>query len=129
MTNTDALIEQLAAIEHERWADWQKYMHSKGGLVGEVGTYSTGDLILPSVLVEQWERQIATPYAELSEKEKDSDREQVDRYWPLIEALTVERDALQKEVVIVLAGEVTLTRLIESLRAEIATLKAAVEGL
>lgn len=79
------LYEKLAAIEHERWADWQRYLHSKCAQV------NTGDLIIPASLVEQWERQIATPYANLSEKEKDSDREQVDRYWSLIEALQKDR--------------------------------------
>jgi hypothetical protein len=24
------LLERLAGIEHERWARWQRYMHSKG---------------------------------------------------------------------------------------------------
>ena len=28
LDNTE-LMERLAAIEHERWADWQKYLHSK----------------------------------------------------------------------------------------------------
>lgn len=73
----NVFFEKLAAIEHERWADWQKYLHSK--CIRE----STG-LLIPATLVKQWERQIATPYAELSEKEKESDREQVLRYWPLI---------------------------------------------
>lgn len=92
MTNTpDALIEKLAAIEHERWADWQKYLHSK------CHDMELGFLTIPAELVAQWERQIATPYAELSEKEKQSDRDQVARYWPLIEALTAENERLRKE--------------------------------
>ena len=74
----DQLFEKLAAIEHERWADWQKYMHSKCHRNG-------GALVIPTVLVEQWERQISTPYAELSEEEKESDRDQVRRYWDLID--------------------------------------------
>ena len=74
------LFEKLAAIEHERWADWQRYLHSKCGRI--VGT--GGSLAIPAELVEQWERQIATPYADLSEKEKESDREQVRKYLPLI---------------------------------------------
>jgi len=73
------LYEKLAAIEHERWAHWQKYMHSKG-----VKTMPDG-LFFSNEYIEHWERQIKTSYAQLSEKEKDSDREQVDRYWPLIE--------------------------------------------
>lgn len=81
----DELFEKLAAIEHERWAHWQKYMHSQGSR--EPTIVSTGDLVIPSVLVEQWERQIATTYADLTEKEKDSDREQVHRYWGLVESV------------------------------------------
>lgn len=73
------LFEQLAAIEHERWADWQRHLHSK---CKTMAAYK--GLIIPAEFVEQWERLIATPYAELSEKEKESDREQVRRYWDLI---------------------------------------------
>jgi hypothetical protein len=72
------LFEKLADIEHQRWADWQKYCHSKGVIT------PTGDLLIGKEFVERWERQIATPYSELSEKEKESDREQVMRYWHLI---------------------------------------------
>jgi hypothetical protein len=43
-----------------------------------------GDLFLSAARVERWERQIATPYAQLSEAEQDADRRQVDRYWSVI---------------------------------------------
>lgn len=72
-----ALIEQLAAIEHSRWADWQKYLHSLC-IVND-----DGSLTIPKDALDHWERQIATPYADLSEREKESDRQQVDRYLPL----------------------------------------------
>jgi hypothetical protein len=75
----DDLIETLAAIEHQRWADWQKYLHSK--------LYNPGggaDKALPTEWWERWERQIVQPYAMLSEAEKCSDRDQVMRYWPVI---------------------------------------------
>lgn len=72
------LFEKLAAIEHERWSGWQKYLHS----VCSVGF--GGTLLIPAKFVEGWERQIDTPYAELSETEKESDRDQVRRYWSLI---------------------------------------------
>lgn len=74
-----ALYEQLAAIEHERWAHWQKYLHDVCGL-----RQPDGSIILPASSVEHWDRQIATPYERLSEREKASDREQVDRFWHLI---------------------------------------------
>jgi hypothetical protein len=66
--------EELSAIEHERWAHWQAYMHSK------CKKQPDGSLVIPADLVEKWERQIATAYSELSDKEKHSDREQVDKY-------------------------------------------------
>ena len=80
------LREQLAAIEHQRWADWQRHVHSVCYENKGVGGEPTGELTIPSELARHWERQIETPYHELSEKEKNSDREQVDRYWQLITA-------------------------------------------
>lgn len=73
-----ALMEKLADIEHERWSHWQRYMHGKGARQPD------GSLILPPDLVAQWDRQLSTPYAELSEHEKESDREQVRKYLPVI---------------------------------------------
>jgi hypothetical protein len=73
------LLEVLAAVEHERWSHWQRYMHSKCVRHGNEGA-----LLIPADLVKQWEKQIATPYSELSEAEKESDREQVRKYLPLI---------------------------------------------
>jgi hypothetical protein len=74
----DALRRKLAAIEHGRWADWQCWLHDM------CTPHPDGSLTIPAELVERWERQIATSYAELSEAEQRSDMEQVDRYWPLI---------------------------------------------
>jgi hypothetical protein len=74
-----ALLEPLAAIEHERWCHWQRYVHSRclphGG---------DGALLIPADLVKRWNEQINTPYPRLTETEKESDREQVRRYLPLI---------------------------------------------
>jgi hypothetical protein len=72
------LVEELAAIEHERWSRWQRYVHSKGV------RQSDGSLLLPADLVSRWEKQIETKYAELDEQERESDREQVRKYLPLI---------------------------------------------
>jgi hypothetical protein len=73
------LMEKLAAIEHERWSAWQSYVHSLGAIT-EDGCF----LAIPLARIKHWERQINTPYSELSEKEKEKDREQVRRYWDLI---------------------------------------------
>lgn len=74
----ESIIELLAANEHERWAHWQRYVHSKARRLPD------GSLVLPPDLVARWEAQIATPYEDLSPAEKESDREQVRRYLPLI---------------------------------------------
>jgi len=62
------LREKLAALEHEQWAHWTRYML---------------DHLTPDN-VEQWRRQIDTPYGELSEREKESDREWADRVLAII---------------------------------------------
>ena len=76
----DALLDELAHIEHERWAYWQSYMHGKGTLQPD------GSLLIPRELVDRWERQIATPFTELTEQEKESDRDQVKKYLPIIKS-------------------------------------------
>ena len=77
----DELLETLASVEHERWAHWQSYMHSKCVPYGE-----NGALLISAEFVKQWEKQLATPYSKLTDAEKESDREQVRRYLPLIVA-------------------------------------------
>lgn len=80
-TSTEGeLREKLAAIEHERWSDWQKWCHEV--LRQEMPLSARLDL---ERILKRWDRQIATPYDKLSDSEKASDMEQVDRYWPLIE--------------------------------------------
>jgi hypothetical protein len=75
----ESLVEELAALEHQRWAHWQKYVHDRGQRQPD------GSIVLPSDLVAHWERQINTQYADLTTEEKDSDREQVKKYRPLLE--------------------------------------------
>lgn len=86
------IVEELAALEHVRWAHWQRYVHESGERQPD------GSLLLPAELVRRWESQIATSYADLSEAEKESDREQVHRYLPLIlselKKLTTDRSEL-----------------------------------
>jgi hypothetical protein len=78
-----AVLEELASIEHERWSHWQRYMHGAGDKKED------GSIVLSPHLVERWERQYDTAYSDLSESEKESDREQVRKYLPsIVQALT-----------------------------------------
>ena len=43
-----------------------------------------GSLTIPPELVAKWEKQMETHYSQLSEVEKESDREQVYKYLPFI---------------------------------------------
>ena len=74
----EGLVEDLAAIEHERWAHWQRHVHEHGERMPD------GSLLIPANLVQRWERQMALDYALLDDAEKRSDREQVRRYLPRI---------------------------------------------
>jgi hypothetical protein len=72
------MLEQLAAIEHERWSHWQRYLHSQC-IPG-----ADGSLVIPARLVSRWAAQMSTDYADLTDAEKESDREQVRRYLSVI---------------------------------------------
>ncbi len=87
MTRQQKLVERLAATEHERWSDWQRWVHSRLYEIGDSEITKNNHLkVLPTELYERWERQIATPYCDLSKAEKQSDLVQVTRYFPYIVA-------------------------------------------
>jgi len=56
--NMDRLLEKLSDLEHDQWLHWTKYMLKS----------------ITEENIKRWERQIKTPYKDLSEKEKESDR-------------------------------------------------------
>ena len=74
----DELFEQFAAAEHERRSHWQRYLH------GRARRNNDGSLTLPADLVRQWERLMQTPYSQLTEEERESNREQMRLYLPLL---------------------------------------------
>jgi hypothetical protein len=68
------LREALAEYAHEAWSGWMKYMFSK-----TMRESITGGEIIPAWAVERWQRQLSTPYADLPEEEKESDRAEADK--------------------------------------------------
>lgn len=71
----DPREEEFAALAHEQWSGWMKYLFSKcvAGNFLEHETYEL-DRAIPAEFVERWTRQMNTSYADLSEEEKESDR-------------------------------------------------------
>lgn len=73
-------IEILAAAEHESWSGWMFYMMPK--IEREMLDRAKSDQELVDAFaalnelpcVKRWVRQMNTPYAELPEAEKESDR-------------------------------------------------------
>ena len=65
--------EMLAALAHEQWSGWMRYMFGKGL------RHSDGSITIPASLVNRWDRQMDTPYSNLTEHEKQSDRNQADK--------------------------------------------------
>jgi hypothetical protein len=81
------LRERLAALCHEQWSGWMKYLFGKCEILPNA---ERGDLaVIPEWAVQRWKRQMETPYASLSDKEKDSDRAEADRFLALLPAPAV----------------------------------------
>jgi hypothetical protein len=80
------LIEALADKEHASWARWMNYLFDQCDEYIDTNGFYSGHRLIPSELVERWKRQAATPYAELTEQEKQSDRDEVLHILPIIAA-------------------------------------------
>lgn len=65
--------EVLADVSHEIWASWMKWM------LNHAHRNPNGTVTLLSDDVQRWDRQIVTPYRDLSEREKEGDRQQADK--------------------------------------------------
>lgn len=74
--------EQLASLAHESWAGWM--MH----LIRKSKWNASGSITIPAKSVQRWTRQMMTAYANLPEKEKESDRAEADKVLSLLDKLS-----------------------------------------
>ena len=77
------LRERLADLEHQQWAHWTAYML---------------DNLTPEN-IERWKRQCATDYQDLSEKEKDSNREWAGKVIKLLDEERLKEHKLFREAI------------------------------
>ena len=72
------LREELANLAHERWSHWMRYMFQQGRRNPD------GTWMMPADKAARWTRQMVTPYADLPESEKDSDRIEAEKIFEII---------------------------------------------
>jgi hypothetical protein len=71
--------EKLANYSHGAWSGMMRYLF-RFGTQNADGTFT-----MDVDKVERWRRQMDTPYAALSEAEKDSDRKEADAILAIVE--------------------------------------------
>ena len=76
--------EKLAELAHNQWSGWMEYLFSKGKFNAD-GTWT-----MPEWAVTRWYIQKGTPYSRLSEKEKESDREEADKFLAVLKEKSCE---------------------------------------
>ena len=70
-------LEGAANIQHQVWSHWMAFQF------GICERLDDGRLVIPAEKVERWTRQMQTPYTELSEDERESDRKVVREHFPV----------------------------------------------
>ena len=73
--NGDPKLERMADEVHQVWCNWMRHMFMQGSLMSDNGPW-----VMYESAKRRWARQITTPYAQLSESEKESDRNIARRY-------------------------------------------------
>ncbi len=74
----ERLREELAELAHEQWSGWMKYLFERGHWD------DSGGFTINPESSARWKRQAQTPYAELSELERDSDRVEADKFFAVM---------------------------------------------
>lgn len=71
--------ELLAALAHEQWSKWTKYLFDQCDFNEDF------TVTIPTDLVLRWLKQMDTRYGDLPESEKESDRHQADEMIAVLE--------------------------------------------
>ncbi len=94
---SEFVVEELSDLMHQIWTGWMEYLFTKCETVTVVqhhGMDRSQEVVLcslPSDSELHWRRQMMTRYADLSDKEKGSDREQALKVLHLLRRITSEK--------------------------------------
>ncbi len=75
LVDGDPELERMADEVHQVWCSWMEYMFQQGERILVGGPWSMNELAK-----RRWARQMITPYSQLLEDEKRTDREIARRY-------------------------------------------------
>ena len=69
-------IEELADKQHKIWSHWMKYFFSLTNMTSydTIGGEKMAVLYIKKDHIDRWQKQMKTNYKNLTEKEKESDR-------------------------------------------------------
>lgn len=82
VVDNTALVEALAALAHEQWAGWMRYLFKQCWPEKDA-------VIIPKDFVKRWRRQMDASYLELPEGERESDRQEARRMIEVFRANSV----------------------------------------
>lgn len=80
MQDQNEFKEEVAALCHEQWSGWMKYLFGQGKM-----NETTGEFVINSDSVSRWKRQMDTDYQDLLIPEKNSDRKEADKFMELFD--------------------------------------------
>lgn len=89
----EELREKLAAHAHEAWSGWMRYMLDNGGVMCP-SAFDTHLWVMYPEKHARWTRQMRTPYAELPEEEKESDRAEAHKLMAIFDEWLTKRGEL-----------------------------------
>ena len=82
---SDDMREKLAAVQHEIWSHWTEYMFTQGWF--NLDENGERQWYMPAYTLGGWHRQMVTPYTDLTDAERKSDREQADKVIAVLDSL------------------------------------------
>jgi hypothetical protein len=75
----DEQREKVADLCHKQWTGWMRYLFAACD-----GLHDDGSFTIPKWAVDRWSRQMRTEYRFLTEEEKESDRQEADKFLEII---------------------------------------------